>query len=380
LLEYAALQGRDTRREAAFTLWCTALLTPEAKAARQLLGQSLAHYRDLGALSQAASVLTALGLLWKSAGDLAQADVCFEESQTICRQLETPAPVVELSCHLAGIRMRRGQYAESEQLLQDGLALARRVGDQAAAALGLVYFGHYYLQTGQYKLAADSYRESMTIREEQGQRSLMAEGSCMLGYVLLHAGEYREAYLTGERALRVARAVGVAPYAGPALAAIGGALLVWGDPGRAYPRFLEAAEAYREGWQDDWRARRTLYQALAACALCHQGDVGRARTTIDGALQTAMAVRSLIALLTALPVRALVFLKEGQPERAVELLALAQTLPHVARSRWFAEVVGRPIGEATAGLPPDVVTGARQRGQARELWETAEALLQEEAD
>ncbi|MDT8307055.1 MAG: BTAD domain-containing putative transcriptional regulator [Anaerolineae bacterium] len=375
LLEEVARQGIDTRREEAFTWWCTALLTPGATAARHLLGQSLAHYRDLGALSQAADVLTALGLLWKSAGDLARADACFEESQTLCRQLDTPAPIVELSYNLAGIRMRRGQYAESERLLQDGLALARRVGDQAAVALGLVELGHYYLQTGQYKLAADSYRESTTIREELGQRSLVAEGSGMLGYALLHAGEYREAHLTGERALRVARAVGVAPYAGPGLAAIGGALLAWGHPARAYRRFLEAVEVYREGWQDDWRARRTLYQALAACALCHQGDVATARTTIDGALHTAIAVRSLVALNTALPVLALTVLKEGQPERAVELYALAQTHPHVARSRWFADVVGRPIGDAAAGLPPDAAASARQRGQAQDLWETAQALL-----
>ena len=379
LLAQAAAQGSDTRREEAFTLWCNALLTPDAKASRHLLGQSLAHYRDLGALSQAAGVLTALGLLWKSAGDLAQADACFEESQTICRQLATPAPVVELSYNLAGIRMRRGQYAESERLLQEGLVLARRVDDRAAVALGFGELGHYYLQTGQYEQAADSYRESKTIREELGQRSLVAEGSGLLGYALLHAGEYREAHLTGERALQLARAVDVAPYAGTALAAIGGALLARRQPARAYQRLLEAAEAYREGWQDDWQARRSVWQALAACALCHQGNVDRARTIIDGALQTAIEVHSLIALNTALPVRALMLLKEGQPERAVELFALAQTQPHVARSRWFADVVGRHIEDAAACLPPHVLAVARKRGQTRDLWETAQALLQEEA-
>lgn len=379
LLEQAALQGRDTRREEALTLWCTALLTPDAEAARHLLRQSLARYRNLGALSQVASILAALGLLWKSAGDLALADACFEESQTLCRQLAAPAPLVELSYNLAGIRMRRAQYAESERLLQEGLVLARRVEDRAAVAQGLVELGHYYLQTGQYKLAANSYRESTTIREELGQRSLVAEGSSMLGYALLHAGEYREAYLTGERALQLARTVDVAPYAGSALGAIGGALLARGDPASAYQRFLEAAEAYREGWQDDWQARRSLWHALAACALCHQGDVRSARTTIDGALQAAVAFRSLVALNTALPVRALVSLKEGQPEAAVELYALAQAHPHVARSRWFADVVGRYVDDAAAGLPPDTVVAAQNRGQTQGLWETAQALLQEEA-
>jgi tetratricopeptide (TPR) repeat protein len=274
--------------------------------------------------------------------------------------------------------MRRGQYAESERLLQEGLRLAQRVGDRAAVAQGFVELGHFYFQTGQYERAADSHRESTTMREELGQRALGAESSGFVSYALLHAGEYRDAYLNGERELQLAQAAGVAPHFGKA--AIGGALLAWGQPATAYRQFLKAAEGYREGWQDDWRARRAMIEAMAACALCHQGDAGTARKTIDGALQTAIAVRSLTALLMALTVRALVLLKEGQPERAVELYALAQTHPHVARSRWYADVVGRPVEEGAAGLPPDVVAGAQERGQTRELWQTAQALLPEKAE
>ena len=380
LLDHAALRGKDIRREAAFTWWLTALLTPDAKAAGELLGRSLAHYQDLGALSKTAGVLADLGLLWKSVGDLAQAEVCFEESYAICRQLATPAPIVELSFNLAGLRMRKGQYEESERLLQDGLALARRVEDRGAMARGLVDLGHYYLQTGQYTLAANSYRESKTIREELGQRSLLVLSSGMLSYALLHAGDYRQAHLTAEQTLQLARAVDDVLYVGPALGTIGAARLVWGDIAKAHQWFLEAAETLREGWQEDWRARHTVWQACAACALCHQGDVARARETIDGALQTAVEVRSLYALMIALTVLALVLLKEGQSERAVKLYAFAQEHPQVAHSRWLTDVAGRPIHDAVADLSPVVVSDARKREQTWDPWETAQKLLQEQAD
>ena len=41
--------------------------------------------------------------------------------------------------------------------------------------------------------------------------------------------------------------------------------------------------------------------------------------------------------------------------RAVELYALASRHPLVAKSRWFADVVGEQIAAAAATLPPERV-------------------------
>ena len=74
---------------------------------------------------------------------------------------------------------------------------------------------------------------------------------------------------------------------------------------------------------------------------------------------------------------ALLLLDQRESERVVEIYALSCTLPAVATSRWFADVVGRPIAAAAATLPPDVVAAARERGRARDMQATVEELVDE---
>jgi hypothetical protein len=49
----------------------------------------------------------------------------------------------------------------------------------------------------------------------------------------------------------------------------------------------------------------------------------------------------------------------------------------VANSRWFADIAGNEIAAAAESLPPEVVARAQERGRARDLWATVEALLDE---
>jgi hypothetical protein len=57
--------------------------------------------------------------------------------------------------------------------------------------------------------------------------------------------------------------------------------------------------------------------------------------------------------------------------------ALASRYGHVAHSRWWEDVAGRPIAAAVAALPPGVAAAARERGRAQDLEATVEAFLAE---
>ena len=73
----------------------------------------------------------------------------------------------------------------------------------------------------------------------------------------------------------------------------------------------------------------------------------------------------------------------GQPERAVELYALVSRYPNVAHSRWVQDVVSKPVAAAAAlpgGPPPEVVSAAQERGRGRDLWATAEEMLEDLED
>jgi hypothetical protein len=82
-------------------------------------------------------------------------------------------------------------------------------------------------------------------------------------------------------------------------------------------------------------------------------------------------------LLWALPATALILASEGEVERAVELYALASRYPLVAKSRWFADVVGKQIAAAAATLPAERVAILQARGRTRDLEATVAELLAE---
>jgi hypothetical protein len=82
-------------------------------------------------------------------------------------------------------------------------------------------------------------------------------------------------------------------------------------------------------------------------------------------------------LVSALAAAALLLADEGEAEQAVELYALASCYDYVANSKWFEDVAGAHIAAVAETLPPEVVTAAQERGRARDLWETAQELLEE---
>lgn len=49
----------------------------------------------------------------------------------------------------------------------------------------------------------------------------------------------------------------------------------------------------------------------------------------------------------------------------------------MANARWFEDIAGQEIATAAETLPPEVVSAAQERGQERDIWETAAELLAE---
>jgi hypothetical protein len=108
------------------------------------------------------------------------------------------------------------------------------------------------------------------------------------------------------------------------------------------------------------------------------GRSEQARQHLRDALQiTGSAAHFWEPLLLSLAAVSLLLADAGQAERAVEIFALASRYDYVANSRWFEDVIGNHIAAAAATLPPEVVAAAQERGKARDLWETAQELLED---
>ena len=117
--------------------------------------------------------------------------------------------------------------------------------------------------------------------------------------------------------------------------------------------------------------------ALACLAIAARelGDTPEARQHLCHALEIAQESGAVPPLMWALPAMALLLADEGENERAVELYALASRYPLVAKSRWFADVVGNTLAEVAATLPVERVAVLQERGRARDLDATVAELL-----
>jgi tetratricopeptide (TPR) repeat protein len=81
-----------------------------------------------------------------------------------------------------------------------------------------------------------------------------------------------------------------------------------------------------------------------------------------------------------LPAAALTYLEEGDVERAVELYALAETYPAIAKSIWYQKVAGTEIADSAEMLSPQIVAAAKERGRERDALQTLEELRNELAN
>jgi hypothetical protein len=126
----------------------------------------------------------------------------------------------------------------------------------------------------------------------------------------------------------------------------------------------------------------TVGLTVLAYAALRSGKPDQAREYLAQALRPAMKTRNSVSLIQALAAAALMSAAAGKSAasdqvRAVELYALLCRYPHVANSRWYEDVVGKRIASVAKTMPPDVVAAAQERGRARDLWATAEELMDE---
>jgi tetratricopeptide (TPR) repeat protein len=225
-----------------------------------------------------------------------------------------------------------GKYAESQQLAEERLAAYEAVG--VRDSYGLAVLGWIELERGQYAEARAHLQTALGFTKETGNRFVAGFAYEELARVALCEGAYAEA----KRLF---------------LAGISG---------------LEAT-----GYAD-WVVRARCALAYAESGL---GDPEAVRGHLREALRWTLERGSFPVLVEALPLAALLLSNLGQVELAVEFYEGASRLPVIANSRWREDLVGRPIADVAAMLPPDVVAAACERGRAHDPWAMVETLLAE---
>jgi predicted ATPase/DNA-binding CsgD family transcriptional regulator len=302
--------------------------------------------------------------------------------------------------------LRLGEPAAAEAAATEGLALSQRAGNPLRIADGLSMLALIHKHRDQAERAQALQREALQQYQQLQHPLLEMETAAdlantlwwlgrfdeMLAFAgdaiaiqdhlglepsaylaitharaLLHLGRYPESQHAAEQALALARTAGsiFAPFVLLHLAQV--ALVA------APPTAVVDREAMVAGMLDLWPNEAAQAYAVRALLALRAGDQPAAAAAIRDGLRWASDRRTYAAAHYCLVAAALA-LAPADPERAVELHALTQTFPHIAHSRWFADIAGQELERVAAALPAATVAALRTGGADRDLWQTVAEL------
>jgi predicted ATPase/DNA-binding SARP family transcriptional activator len=376
ILQDPALAGSDTRLERAVLSWSVGgtVWTDDYALGRQHLKESYCLFRELDLRWGMAWTLYTWGVVSMMLGDYADARRRLEEGLAIHRALGNHSGVASFVSRLSSFAWRQGRFEEAERLAREGVATSLEAGSRTRSAFPLLKLGTVLETVAKFSEACSVLQQSLELYSDLGRRNFVSIVHTLLGSVALHSGRYEEAGGHAQTGLALAREHCPRRYIGLNLRLLGCLELARGVPGTAHQLLEESAAVYREVGPEDEPGLALACLAIAARGL---GDTPGARQHLRHALEIAQESGAVPPLMWVLPATALLLAGEGENERAVELYALASRYPLVAKSRWFADVVGNTLAEVAATLPAERVAVLKERGQTRDLEATVADLLSE---
>jgi DNA-binding SARP family transcriptional activator/predicted ATPase len=342
------LAGQDTRAEQAHAWWCQGrlLVSRDREGARRAYARCLSLYQALDDRWGMANALAALGGVAWNLGNYRQARRRHEASLAMRQELGDKRGISNSLMSVGVTALYQGEVALAQELVQQGCALRREIGDRRGVADGLRHLGVTHLLAGEFAEAASLLEQCLEVYTDLGFRFGLEVA--MLGDALLHAGDFAAGQARAAEALAIARGTGFRRGIGYALFVLGEADLARGAFGEAEAHLVDSVATYREIDQWDEHCR-----ALAALAYARRGLGCQpwAPTGLLDGLRLAADRGAFLPLLWGLPVLTLLLADAGQATLAAELGAEAMGYPALARSRWFAAVMGQRLMVAAGAAP-----------------------------
>jgi predicted ATPase/DNA-binding SARP family transcriptional activator len=319
-------------------------------------------------------LLRALGMLRSWEGHRDRAIELIEESCTLFRELGEQEEWVGSTCQLYLLSGRSHDPA-SERLLRDALAVSRENGLRDGEVEVLFLLGGLLRSNGAYVEAERCFGDMLAICAAEGHPGAAAWARTGLGGIAYLRGDYERAKHYHTQALSTFQGWGLHAEAADLLNHVGSDATALGEYGEARVRYLEALDTGRRAGYDEQVVRSLVHLGSLALA---QGAAGEARSWYRRALELAVERANPVLAAGALLGPATWYTHEAGEragkESATELLALAV---HEPCANILYQLEQLALKALQAELPPGVFEAARERGAARDLWETVHELLAE---
>jgi predicted ATPase/class 3 adenylate cyclase len=377
LLERPELEGRDVRVEKALIQLCLGRVyewLDRYQEATVHLEQSIANSRSLGDHWLMADAIHLLGGVALRRGNYELAIRRLKEAQIHYHDAGDRRSEAYVQMWAAICQTWWWPSPEAERQIGKSRAVFQEVGDLNAEYWAIAGLGWACLYLGRFEQARLLIAEAFALSDRLG---MVARQAGTIGYeaeAIIHQGDYGQALSRLRQGQEIGRNNQSPITTAMLLVFTGRAKLAQGHSDDARKLVAEGAAILRRISQND-----DLSQALAvlSCAHADNGEIAQAKHALAEALTLAEQLRTFGAAKYGLSAAAHLLARLGESERAVEIYALAREHEFVAKSRWFEDVTGQSVAAAAENLPAEDVAAAKARGEARDVWQTADELLQQ---
>ncbi|RZT93790.1 ATP-binding protein [Rivibacter subsaxonicus] len=288
-------------------------------------GDRVAHDADLDALQSLAEALdddarrceVALrrGRAFNSTSDYPAAEQVVR--QALAMGGPDGAVAVQLHSTLVTALRVQGDYAGARQVAEEGLELARKLGDRSGESSLINAIGVMAMEQGDLTVAAQSLERSLVLERETGNRAREGLRLNNLGSVYPRLGDYTKARQHLADGLKLARAVGRREVEAGVLLNTASVAHLQGDDASALAYANAAFDAAKATVQPDLEAYARLVAGHAELGL-GRFDAARAAYSDSHDRLGALKIRSQQAL-DPLSGLVRVALAEGKPQEARQL-------------------------------------------------------------
>jgi predicted ATPase/predicted amidohydrolase len=158
-----------------------------------------------------AKVLARAGRFQHCLGSSKEAKALLEEGLALARELGDKKETAFILTLVSEVTSFLGNYHEAEGLLREALALTREIGDRFGAAWTLNALGTVAWNLGKYEEAKALYQESLAIERELGNQRGMAITLNNLGIIHGLLGDLEEAQVLFTESLAISEKLGDLP-------------------------------------------------------------------------------------------------------------------------------------------------------------------------
>lgn len=214
--------------------------------AQSLFNESLTICRELEDKRGIAYSLTNLGIIAKELGDYAQARILQEESLVIWRETEEKEGIAFALFNLGIVAVLQGENASARSRQEESLAMYRALGDKKGIALTLYNLGEILGTQGDDESAVRLCEESLTTFQELGYKAGIGFSYHYLGVLAEYRGDYPMARLLYTECLPLWRELGIKSQIAWALHGLGFVACQQGDYVAARTFLKDCLVAFRK--------------------------------------------------------------------------------------------------------------------------------------